>query len=246
MRAVKKQKRPVECGGRGFSAAKKIDTERFSTMDDLLNSWKGNSAASSIISAAKEMGLELKHLGSDAEEINNRIGRASLKLGRKDKGYCKPVYAVISMVLAKNDRDTAMGLIESMISKAEERETKNHLTNISSIMKEAKGFGLGIEHLGSKREESTADEIVRVATNPRYHYAKNAVAIVMIGQKAPKTTEILVEEILPKCSGSELFHLGSFIRGRMNRNMIDREEGTRLLKEIEGRLDKLWMTPRKS
>lgn len=240
MRSAKKQKQPLQGGGRGFGNAEKLP-ERFSSIDDLLNAWAGNQSASNIIKTAKYMGIELRHLGNSTEEINDVIGRSAFKFSRKDRGYCKPVYAVVSLILAKNEIDTAKWLIGTMIDKVGEKDTKNHLTNISRMMEEAKNMGLEKKQLGSIRDESTADEIVRVATNPKYKYPKNAVAVVIIGQKADGAADLIMNNIIPNCTGTELFDLASFIKGCLHKNAISREDGLRLLENIEMKLNKLWM-----
>jgi len=243
MRAVEKRKQPLHVGGRGFSAAKKIDPDRNLNMNDLLEAWKGNNSASEIIRTAKELGIGPERFGNNNEEITETIGVASFKFSRKDRGYCKPIYAVASIILAQNDLDTAKLIITEMASKTEEKEVREHLTNISAIMNETKNLGLSTEHLGSKRNQSTADEIIRVATNPKYNYPKNAIALVMLGQKAENTVDILLKNIIPKCTGSELFDLGSIIRGRTHKRVISVEQAEILLKEIKKRIDKLWMAP---
>lgn len=242
-RAKKKQKQPLHVGGRGFSAAKKLDPDKSSDIDKLLNVWKDNQSAKEIIKTAKEFGIGPERFGSNDEEIAETIGAASFKFSRKDKGYCKPIYAVASMILAQNDLDTAKWLITEMASKTEEKEVKKHLNNISAIMDETKNLGLSTEQLGSKRNHSIADEIVRAATNPKYNYPKNAIALVMLGQKAENMVDILLKNIIPKCSGSELFDLGSIIKGRMHRRVVSMEEAEILLIEIEKRLDRIWMAP---
>jgi len=234
MRSIKKLKQPLQAGCRGFGNAEKLP-ERFSSIDDLLNAWAGNQSASNIIKTAKYMGIELRHLGNSTEEINDVISR-------KDRGYCKPIYAVVSIVLAKNDIDTAKWLVGTMIDRVGEKETKNHLTNISRMMEEAKNMGLEKKQLGSIRDESTADEIIRVATSPKYRYPKNAVAAVIIGQKAGGATDIIMKNIIPNCTGTELFDLASFIKGRLHKNAINREEGLLVLENIERKLNKLWMS----
>lgn len=243
MRAVEKQKQPLHVGGRGFSAAKKLDPDRISNMNDLLENWKGNNSAREIIRTAKKLGIGPERFGNNSEEISEIIGTASFKFSRRDRGYCKPIYAVASIILAQNDLDTAKWIIAEMTSKTEEKEVKRHLNNISAIMDETKNLGLSTEHLGSRRNQSTADEIVRVATNPKYNYPKNAIALVVLGQKAENMMDILLKNIIPKCTGSELFDLGSIIKGRTHKRVISVEQAEILLKEIGKRLDRLWMSP---
>ena len=243
MRAVEKRKQPLHVGGRGFSAAKKIEPDRNLNINDLMEAWKGNNSASEIIRTAKELGIGPDRFGNNSDEITESIGVASFKFSRRDKGYCKPIYAVASIVLAQNDMDTAKWLIAEMASKTEEKEIKSHLTNISAIIDETKNLGLRTENLGSIRNHSTADEIIRVATSRRYNYAKNAIAIVLLKQKAEDMMDILLKNIIPNCTGSELFNLGSYIKGRLHRNKISREQAEILLIDIEKKLNKLWMSP---
>jgi len=243
MRAVEKQKQPLHVGGRGFSAAKNLQIEKVSSIDGLFEVWRGNNSATAILHTAKKLNIGLDRLGNSSEEINENIGRASFKLSRKDRGYCEPIYAVSSMIIAHNDLDTAKWLITEMSSNIDEKNVKKHLTNISNIMDAAKEFGLTTKQLGSISSESTADEIIRVATNPKHKYPKNGVVMVMIGQKAENLVDVVLKNIIEKCTGSELFDLGSSIRGRVHKRRISVENAEILLKAIEKRIDRLWMAP---
>ncbi len=240
MRRSYVSKRPFERGCGGFSAAKKLEPDKISSMDDLLKAWEGHESAKSIIRTAKQFGIGLERLGKGIDDINDNIGSASLKFSRKDRGYCEAVYGVASIIIAQNDLDTAKWLINEMASKIEEKEVKRHFINISDIMDEISGFGLRIEQLG-RRNESTADEIVRSATNRRYRYAKNSVAIIMMRQKAEGYRNIISNRIVPNCNGSELFELMSYIRGRAGNKKMDEHEAGELIKKISKRLDRLWM-----
>jgi len=243
MREVKKQKQPLQIGCRVFSTAEKMPPEMSLSIDDLLKRWEGSTSARLILQTAKKLNIGPDRFGNSNEEINENIGRASFKLSRRDRGYCKEIYAVASMIIAYNDMDTAKWLIREIASKMDENDVKKHLVNISDIMEEAKGLGLRTEQLGSIRTETTADEIIRVATNTKYRYPKNGLAIVMIGQKAPELKERIITSLVPKCSGTELFELKSYIMGRIGRRKMDIETGKELIKKIEERLDEVWMAP---
>jgi len=85
MRSAKKQKQPLQGGGRGFGNAEKLP-ERFSSIDDLLNAWAGNQSASNIIKTAKYMGIELRHLGNSTEEINDVIRSFRIQVFQEGQG----------------------------------------------------------------------------------------------------------------------------------------------------------------
>ncbi len=225
---------PSACSSGGFSGHK-TRPERFSTMNDLLDHYKGNSNHRMIITVAKEIGAKLTNLGKSTEDICDGIDGAALRLGRRDKGYKSAMHAVASLVLAKNDSDTAIALIDNMAGMLR-GENRTHLRNISDMMKTAKSFGLNIETLGGGRPEITADEILRVAVHPRYKTPENGVAIVALAQKAPGAADMVKEKILPGRSGSELYCLGSYVKNLVNKQKMRAEDARPLLDEIKVRL----------
>lgn len=201
-------------------------------------------AAVEILETAKKMGVRLENLG-DTSEVEATIKRTARKLLDKNRGYDNAVYAVASIVLAKNDMDTAIRIIENMASKMDEgikgKEPRTHLNNMSDIMKLAKELSLDINKLSSVRPEETADEILRVATHARYNNPKNGIAIVALGQKAEGTIDLVVNQIVPRCNGSELYLLNSFVNGMMNsfRKKLTEAEGVKLLEAIRSKLKEI-------
>jgi len=140
------------------------------------------------------------------------------------------------MIIANNDLDTSKWLINEMISKVEEKEVKKHLGNVSAIMEKAKSLKMTIDELGSISRGSTADEIIRVATNNKYRYARLGLSIVVIGQKAEKMDDIVLKKIIPRCEGSELYGLESYILDRKNHRRISEEKADLFIERIRNLL----------
>lgn len=235
----KPEQKPVERDA-DFRHRKVTKPERFSNMDGLIAYFVGDHVATKIVETAKGMGIGLVNLGKDNEDICGGIEIAAKKLRQRNKGYeGGPVYAVASLVLERNDMESAIGIIENMASRLE-GNSKKHLTNVSGIMRAAKEFDLDLDDLGGIRREKTADEILRVAINTRYTDGKNGIAVVVLGQKAPEAIDIIVNKILPKQdSGSKIYSLGRFIEGSAHRKKVKIEDAELLLKAIWKRLEEV-------
>jgi len=219
-------------------SAVKDKPDRFSTMVDLIAHFKYHASARDIATAARRMELRLENLGRDSEDICSGIETASLKLINRNKGYLNAEYAVAGIVLANNDIDSAIEAMDKMASKTGGKEGKRHFTNISDMLKSAKELGLDVHRLGSKRSESTADEIIRVATHGRYNNPVKGLVIVALGQKAPGMVDILINTVFPRIEDSDLWCLGGYIRGMESRRKIEPEDAGRLLDAINDKLGK--------
>lgn len=206
---------------------------KFSSMRDLITYYDKSITARYIVKAAEKAGLEPKDLGKNTEDICEGIERASLKLLRNDRGYKTPMHAVASLVMAKNDADTAIAILGKMISAAGEGETSNELKNMTEVMKEAKG--IGFKNNAHPNSESVADEILRISTHRNYRNSKNGVAVLVLSQKPDDGADIVMNDILPRLSGSEVYDLKGIVRGMLHKKKI--EKGDVLLNTLQTRVE---------
>jgi len=234
MRYCKDSRQPSELG-KCFSSAKKPEPDRIPAVDEVIGRYKGNHSAVLILNTAKKYGVGLDRFGRNYQEITDRLGVASFKFSRGDRGYCRPEYVIAGMIIAENDLDTSKWLIMEMASKVGEKEVRTHLENICEIMEEAKKLGLDVEKIGT-RKETTADEMLRVATNRKYRYAKLALGIIVIGQKPEDMERIVLNKIMPECSGSELYGLEGYILDRKNHMRMSEEKADLFIERIRNLL----------
>jgi len=206
---------------------------KFSSMKDLVAYYEKSITGKYIVKAAEKMGLEPKDLGKNPEEICEGIERASLKLLRSDKGYKSPEHAVASLVVARNESDNAVAILGRMISAVENGETSNELKNMIEVIREAKSIGFKTG-MGSD-SELVSDEILRISTHRNYRSSKGGIAVLVLSQK-PDGADVVMSEIVPKLSGSEVYDLRGFVRNRIEKGKI--VKGDYLLNTLEKRIEK--------
>jgi len=206
---------------------------KFSSMKDLVAYYDKSITGRYIVKAAEKMGLGPEDLGKNPEKICEGIERASLKLLRNDRGYKSPVHAVASLVVARNDTDSAISILGKMISAVEDGEASNELKNMTEVMKEAKSIGFKTG-MGSD-SELVSDEILRISTHRNYRSSKSGIAVLVLSQK-PDGADVVMSEIVPKLSGSEVYDLRGFVRNRVEKGKI--VKGDYLLNTLEKRIEK--------
>ncbi len=208
---------------------------KFSSMDELAAYYNNSITGKYIVRAAERMGLEPKNLGKNPEEICEGIERASLKLLRNDRGYKSPVHAVASIVMAKNDAGTAIEVLEKMISAMENegKEQAGEFRNMADVMKEAKDieFKINVE----SKSELIADEVLRISTHPNYRTSRTGIAVLVLNQRPNEGVDMVLNRLLPKLSGSEVYNLRAFVKGIMHKKKI--EKGNILLNTLQTKVE---------
>jgi len=187
----------------------------------------GSQLAARLAEKAEKMGVRAENLGRDFEDACSNVEAAAKKLLFKNIGYEKAENAVVSIVLSKNNRDSAIEILDTLNSDAEE------IANISKMLKTAKSMGLDINDFGKYRSEAV-DSLIRNSTSQVSFRPKTAVAKTIIEQRPEDAVDLVTGKILPELSDSEAYDLSGFVRRMVYKNKI--KQGDVILSALQARV----------